>query len=44
MLKTIGLAMLAGATVAPLAVDKEWKATLTPRDGSGIEGSAEVQA
>ena len=44
MLKSIGLAILAGATMAPLALDKEWKATLSAREGSGIEGSAQVQA
>lgn len=43
MIKTIALAVLAGGTLAA-AADKEWKATLTPKNGSTVEGSAKVEA
>jgi hypothetical protein len=46
MLKLTALAALAGVSLVglPHAGDKEWKATLAGRDGSMIEGSAEVEA
>jgi hypothetical protein len=46
MLKLTALAALAGVSLVglPLVGDKEWKATLAGRNGSPIEGTAEVDA
>lgn len=46
MLKLTALAALAGVSLVglPLVGDKQWKATLAGRDGSTIEGTAEVEA
>ena len=46
MLKLTALAALAGVSLVglPLVGDKQWKATLAGRNGSPIEGTAEVDA
>jgi hypothetical protein len=46
MLKLTALAALAGVSLVglPIPGDKEWKAMLAGRNGSPIEGSAEVEA
>ena len=46
MLKLTALAALAGVSLVglPILGDKQWKATLAGRDGSPIEGTAEVEA
>jgi hypothetical protein len=44
MTKILGLALLAAGSTAALAVagDKEWRADLIPKNGSTIQGSAEI--
>ena len=46
MLKLTALAALAGVSLVglPILGDKEWKAKLAGRNGSPIEGSAELEA